>query len=106
MICNISYKNLIGPKPLRIRFDKIGRFIRIYHGSKYLALLVPEECNAICDRIRYLISVKSNITYVFSHYFVNIKINSNDSSPIKKRLTLHNVIMLIKSVLNTDNNHY
>ena len=26
-IYNISYKTLIGPKPLRIRFDKIDRFI-------------------------------------------------------------------------------
>ena len=35
-----------------------------------------------------------------------IKADSYDSLPIEKRLTLHNVIILIKSVLNKDKNHY
>ena len=29
LICDISYKTLIGSKPFRIRFDKIDGFIRI-----------------------------------------------------------------------------
>ena len=29
----ISYKTLIDPKPLRIRFDKIDGFIRIFSGT-------------------------------------------------------------------------
>ena len=33
-IYDISYKTLIDPKSLRIRFDKISRFIRIYDGAK------------------------------------------------------------------------
>ena len=33
-IYDISYKTLIDPKSLRIRFDKISRFIRIYDGTK------------------------------------------------------------------------
>ena len=35
-----------------------------------------------------------------------IKVGSNDSLPTEKTLTLHNVIILIKSVLNKDQNHY
>ena len=35
LVCNISYKSLIDFKPLRIRFDKIGGFIRVYDGSRY-----------------------------------------------------------------------
>ena len=31
---NISYKNLISTKPLRIRFDKIDGYIRVYDGIK------------------------------------------------------------------------
>ena len=34
-IYDISYKTLIDPKPLRIRFDKIDGFIRINDGTKY-----------------------------------------------------------------------
>ena len=30
----------------------------------------------------------------------------NDSLPIEKRLTLHNIIIRIKSVLNKDKNHH
>ena len=35
---DISYKILIGTKPLRIRFDKIDGFTRIYNGTRYLTL--------------------------------------------------------------------
>ena len=40
MIHNISDKTLIGAKPLRIRFDKIDRFIRIYDGNGCLVLFM------------------------------------------------------------------
>ena len=84
MIYNISYKTLIGPKPLRIRFDKIDGFIRIYDRTKYLRLLGSEKYDAISNRIRYLINLKSSITYVFSHYHAKSKVHSYDSLPIKK----------------------
>ena len=38
---------LFGAKPLRIRFDKIDRLIRIYDGSKYLVLSGLEKYDAI-----------------------------------------------------------
>ena len=52
------------------------------------------------------LSLKSGITYIFSHYFAKIKVDSYDSLPIGKGFTLHNVIIDIKSVLNKDKNHY
>ena len=106
MIYDISNKTLIDPKPLCFRFDKIDGFIRIYDGSKYLVLFVPEKYDAIYNGIRYLISLKSGVTDVFSHYYANIKVDSYDSLPTEKILTLHNVIIFIKSVLNKDENHY
>ena len=45
-------------------------------------------------------SQKSSITCVFSHYCTKIKVDTYNTLPIKKRLTLRNVITLIKSVLN------
>ena len=33
---DISYKTLIGSTPVRIRFNKIDEFIRIYDGTRYL----------------------------------------------------------------------
>ena len=65
LIYDISYKTLIGSKPLRIRFNKINGITRIYDGSRYLSLPGTENYDVIYDRIRYLISLKSSITYIF-----------------------------------------
>ena len=54
-------KFLIGPKHLRIRFDKIDGFIIVYHGTRYLTFFGSEKYDAIYNRIRYLISLKSSI---------------------------------------------
>ena len=51
-------------------------------------------------------SLKSGIAYIFSHYFAKIKVDSYDCLPIEKILTLHNVVIHIKSVLNKDKNTY
>ena len=99
LIYDISYKNLIDPKPLHIRFDKINGFIRIYDGTRYLALFGSEKYDAVYDRFRYLISLKSGITHIAAHYFVKIKVDAHCPLPTEKRLSLHNVVILIKSVL-------
>ena len=93
---------MIGPKPFRIRFDKTGGFIRIYDGTTYLTLFRSKNYDAIYGRSRYPISL--SITYIFSHHFAKIK--NYDSLTMAKRLTLRNVIILIKWVLNKDKNHY
>ena len=36
-------KNLVGAKPLCIRFDEIDRFIRIDDGTRYLTLFDSEK---------------------------------------------------------------
>ena len=38
LIYDISFKALIVSKPLRIEFDKIDWFIKIYDGTRYLSL--------------------------------------------------------------------
>ena len=106
LIYNISYKTLIDPETLCIRFDKMDAFIRIYDGTRYLVLLGPDKYDAIYNRIRYLTSLKCSITYFFSHYYTKIKVDSYNSLPPEKRLALHNIIIPIKSVLNKDKNHY
>ena len=94
LIYDISYKTLIEEKPWHIRFDKTGGFIRVYDGSRYLTLFGSDKYDAIYNRIRYLTSLKSGITCVFSHYYAKIKVDSYDSFPLEKLLTLHNVLML------------
>ena len=62
-VYNISYKTLIGAKPLRIRSDKVKGFIRVYDGTKYLVLFSSEKYDAIYSRIRCLASQESVTTY-------------------------------------------
>ena len=45
-------------KPLRIRFDEIDGFIKIYYGIRYLVLFSSSWYDKISDRIKYLISKK------------------------------------------------
>ena len=69
-------------------------------------LFDPEKYDAIYNKIRYLPSQEKDITYVSSHNYVKISVYSCDSLPLEKTLTLHNVLILIKSILNKDQNHY
>ena len=97
---------MIRGKHLRTRFEKIDKFIRISDGTRYLVLFGSEKYDAIQNKIRNLVSLKGSITYVFSLYYAEIKIDSYNSLPIEERFTLHNVVILIKSVLNKDQNPY
>ena len=69
-------------------------------------LFGPEKYDAILDRIRYFIKLKSGISYIVSHNYPIIKIESDDDLPLEKALAVHNFAMLIKSVFNTNHNQY
>ena len=104
LVCNITYKSLNDSNSLRVRFDKIDGFIRVYDGIKYLVYW--EVKNMIPFKIRYLIRVKSGIAYILSHNYATIKVHSYDSLPLEKTMTLRNTIILVKSVWNKDKNNY
>ena len=42
-IYDVSYRTLIGSKPLRIRLNKIDGFIRVYDGARCLTLFCSEN---------------------------------------------------------------
>ena len=96
LVYDISYKIFMSKKPMRIWFDTIDGFIKIYGGIKYLVLL---EYNKIHDKIKYLISEKGGITDNIDCNFARIRTDSYNSLPIEKILTFHNVIIPIKSVV-------
>ena len=105
MVYDILYKALICVKPLCIRFDKVDGFIRVYDETRYLVLFGGEKYHVIYNRIRYLIEIKSGITYVIFHNHTKIRDDSYDPFSIEKTLTLH-VTILIKLVFNSDKNNY
>ena len=96
LVYNISYKLLFNSSPLRFRFDKIDAFIRVYDVTSYLELFGSEKYDFIYGRIRHLIIIKSGITYIISHNYPTIKVNSYDSLPQEKTMTLRNIIKLVK----------
>ena len=87
LVYNISYKSLIDSKPLCIRFNKIDGFIRVYGGTRYLVLFGSEKYFSIYNRIRYLINVKSEITYIIFHNYATVKVDLYDFLPLEKRIT-------------------
>ena len=55
-------KALMVSRPLRIKFDKIDGFIKIYDGIRYLELFGYWKCDEIFGNIKYGISEESGIT--------------------------------------------
>ena len=58
------------------------------------------DYDVIYNRIRYLVSEKTGLADNFNDNYARIRIGSFNSLPRDKTLTFHNVIMLIKSVVN------
>ena len=98
-VYGITYRTSTGPKTLHIRFDKIDGFIIIIDGKiKHLSLFDYGLFNNICDKVKYLMTKKSGITNSIYQNFGKIRIDSYNSL-IKKILTFHKVIILIKLLI-------
>ena len=89
LIYDISCKTPANAKPLHIRFTKIDGFIKTHNGIWCLVLFDYGWFDKICDRIKYLMSEKSGITYSINHKFGKIRIDSANSLPIEKILLFH-----------------
>ena len=74
MVLNISYETLFDSKVLRIRFDEVAEFIKVYDRMRYLVLFDHEKYDAIYNRIRDLISQKGGITCIISHNYETSKL--------------------------------
>ena len=89
------HKSLIDSQSLQIKFNKIDTSIRFCDGTSYLALFGSQKYDSIYNRIRYLISVKSGITYIISHNYATVQVDSYNFFPLEKTMTLCNIIILI-----------
>ena len=88
---------------MRITFDQIDRFIKIYDGIRYLVLFDYAWFDKIYDRIKYLVSA---ITDSISHNCGRVRVDSSNSLLIEKMLTFLNVAILIKWVVNKNKKEY
>ena len=60
----------------------------------------------ICVKTKYLVSGKTGIKDSINHNFGEIRIDSCKSLYIEKIFTIHNVIILIKSVVNENKKNF
>ena len=60
----------------------------------------------ITDRIRYLVMLKSNVSDVYSHKHMKMKINSDNNLTLEGTLKIQNVVTLTGLVFNKNYNHY
>ena len=64
LIDHISYKTSTAAKPLRIWYNKIEGFIKIQDRIRYLVLIDCGWFDKTCDRMKYLISEKYQISEI------------------------------------------
>ena len=101
MIYDISLQTFDWHKPLRIIFNKVDGIIKYYDGTKYLiALFSFQKYNAIFNRMRYFLSLESDILYVVFYDYEKAKIYSDDDLPLEETLIMYNAVILIQLVFN------
>ena len=91
---------MINAKSLRIRFDKTDEFRRFYDLTRCSILFGSEKYDFIYNKIRYLIGVKSGVTYFISHNYAKIKVDSYDSLLLEKTIKIKISQFLIKIKIN------
>ena len=70
LLYNISFKTSTDPKPLRIRFHKIDRFIRVLDFEiKHFVLFDYRLSDKLYDKIKYLVREKSGTETIIHHNF-------------------------------------
>ena len=73
----MAFHTTTGPKPLRIRFDKIDGFIRVCGDIfRHLVLFYSELFDKICDKFLYLIRGKSGNADGINHNFGEMRTDS------------------------------
>ena len=81
-------------------------FIRDYEGTSHLVLFGSEKYDALFHRIRYIIGLKSGITYVLSRNFVKNQSWLRWLFASTKKLAMNNVAMFVKTQFNKNQNHF
>ena len=107
LIYDISYKTSTGAKPLRVMLVQIrlDGFIKIHDGVRDFVLFDCSWFDNICDRIKYLIGEKMVLLIILIIILQESKLVHTELST-EKIWTSHNVTILIKSIVNKNENNY
>ena len=100
LIFHAVHKPPYGVKPFI--FDEVDGYIRNNDRAKYLELFLSnQKFERMFDRIRYLIMLISDISYVYLH-----KYESDDDIPLVKIINMHDEVILINSAFDKNYDYY
>ena len=86
-----------------ISIDAVDRCIEKRSTDPYLSSFHPNgNYERRFDRIKYLISQKSNIKDVYYHNYMKIKIKSNNELPLEKTMSIQNTIIFIRLIFSSN----
>ena len=67
-------------------FNKVDGYITKNDKTKNLVLFRSKKFETMLDRIRHVILLKSNVSFISSHKYIKIKIDSGDHLDLQKNL--------------------
>ena len=113
-----DYVKINSVNPLYLIIDKTDEYIEEKNGNKDLTLVSTDKNKEVLikyvelwDKIKNLIECNSiekinNKSGEYEKDFMKIKFNSDDSLPLNKVLTLHNMTIIIRFVFQEDGKYY
>ena len=113
-----DYVKINSVNPLYLIIDKTDEYSEEKNGNKDLTLVSTDKNKEVLikyvelwDKIKNLIECKSiekinNKSGEYEKDFMKIKFNSDDSLPLNKVLTLHNMTIIIRFVFQEDGKYY
>ena len=103
-----DYAKINSVNPLYLIIDKVDGSIEAKNGNKYLTLVSTNKNKEVLIKYKELWDGIKNLikSGEYGKDFMKIKFNSDDNLPLNKRLKIHNMAIVIRSVFEEDGKYY
>ena len=107
-------ENINSVNPLYLSIGKVDGYIKESNGNKYLTFAFTdknkkflEKYTKLWDEFKYHIqTTNAGKSGQYEKYYMKIKFNSDDDLPLNKKLKLHNITVILRSVFEEDGKYY
>ena len=110
---DFDYVNIHIVNTLYLIIDKVDGHIEEKNGNKCLSLAstgknkeVLRKYTILWDRIKHFTEEVNDKPGKYGKGFMKFKFNSDDNLPLNKRLRLHNLTIIVRSIFQEDNKYY
>ena len=103
-----DYAKINSVNPLYLIIDKVDGSIEAKNGNKYLTLVSTNKNKEVLIKYKEIWDGIKNLikSGEYGKDFMKIKFNSDDNLPLNKRLKIHNMAIVIRSVFEEDGKYY